>query len=139
MTERGPYQPAPDLQLNIMKAAVENDPDMLEAAVKFLKFMTTPENNSAMILEMGSDIGAVIGADVPPLLIDWLNQPFAIVPKTSWPGAFTAEYNVDLNKNLQMWVSGQLKDDEFYAIVNNLQQKGADAYIESAGVDTSGW
>ena len=64
---------------------------VLDAAVKFLKFLTTPENISALVLEQGSDIGAVKGADVPPILTDWISQPFAVTPKTNWPGAFTDE------------------------------------------------
>ncbi len=138
-TEKGPYQPDPDLQLNIMKDAVEGKPEVLDAAVKFLKFLTTPENNSAMILEQGSDIGAVIGSDVAPILAEWLNQPFAIVPKTNWPNAFTDEQNLALDKNLELWVKDSMADDEFFKKVNEIQQQGADDYIESMNIDTSGW
>jgi raffinose/stachyose/melibiose transport system substrate-binding protein len=138
-TEKGPYQPDPDLQLNIMKDAVEGKPEVLDAAIKFLKFLTTPENNSAMILEQGSDIGAIKGAEVPPILGDWLNQSFAIVPKTNWPGAFTEEQSLALDKNLELWVKGSMGDDEFFKKINEIQQQGADDYIERMNIDTSGW
>jgi hypothetical protein len=122
-----------------MKDAVEGKPEVLDAAVKFLMFLTTPENNSAMILEQGSDIGAVVGAQVPPILADWLNQPFAIVPKTSWPAGFTEEQNLALDKNLELWVKGSMAEDAFFEKVNEIQQQGADDYIESMSIDTSGW
>lgn len=138
-TESGPYQPDLDLQLNIMKPAVEGKPEVLEAAVKFLKFLTTPENVSAMVLEQGADIGAVKDADVPPILAEWINQPFAITPKTNWPGAFTDEQGLALDSNFELWVKGNMGDDEFFAKVNEIQQAGADDYIESMSIDTSEW
>lgn len=138
-TEKGPYQPDPDLQLNIMKNAVEGKPEVLDAAVKFLKFLTTPENNSAMILEQGADIGAVKGAEVPPILSEWLSQSFAIVPKAGWPNGFTEEQGIALDKNLELWVKGSMKDEEFFRKVNEIQQQGADDYIKSMNIDTSGW
>lgn len=138
-TEAGPYQPDPDLQLNIMKPAVEGKPEVLDAAVKFLKFLTTPENISALVLEQGSDIGAVKGADVPPILTDWISQPFAVTPKTNWPGAFTDEQGLALDSNFELWVKDSMEDDEFFEKVNEIQQKGADDYIKSMNVDTTGW
>lgn len=138
-TEKGPYQPDPDLQLNIMKDAVKDNPAMLDAAVKFLKFLTTPENISQLVLEHGADIGAVKGAEVPPILQEWLNQPFAIIPKASWPAAFTDDKNLVLDKNLEMWIKSSLTDAQFFKIVNDTQQAGADAFIKSTNVDTTGW
>ena len=138
-TEAGPYQPDPDLQLNIMKDAVKDDPALLDAAVKFLKFLTTPENISALVLEQGSDIGAVKGSEVPPILAEWMSQSFAITPKTSWPGGFTDEQNLALDSNLELWVKGEMSDEDFFAKVNEIQQKGADDYIAAMGIDTSEW
>ncbi|MHB1454681.1 MAG: ABC transporter substrate-binding protein [Saccharofermentanales bacterium] len=138
-TEKGPYQPDPDLQLNILKPTVKDNPELLAAAVKFLQFLTTPENESLMVLEQGSSIGAVKGCDIPPLLTDYFNNPFPKSLGTNWPGAFTAEKNLDLDKNLELWVKGEMDDAAFYAKVNEIQQAGADAYIESMGIDTAGW
>jgi len=138
-TEKGPYQPDPDLQLNIMKDAVKDNPALLDAAVKFLKFLTTPENISKLILEHGAAIGAVKGSEVPPILQEWLNQPFAIIPKASWPNAFTDDKNLLLDKNLEMWIKGSLTDVQFFKIVNDIQQAGADDFIKATNVDTTGW
>lgn len=138
-TEKGPYQPDPDLQLNIMKDAVKNDPEKLDAAVKFLQYLTVPENVSMMVIEQGADIGAVKGTQVPPLLKDWVNNSFAKVPKANWPLAFTDEDNLSLNKAVETWVKNGMSDSDFYKKINELQLKGADSYIKSMKIDTSKW
>ena len=91
------------------------------------------------IRDRGSDIGAVKGADVPPILTDWISQPFAVTPKTNWPGAFTDEQGLALDSNFELWVKDSMEDDEFFEKVNEIQQKGADDYIKSMNVDTTGW
>lgn len=138
-TERGPYQPGPDLSLNIVKPIVEANPDLKEAAVAFLKYLTVPENVSMMVLEQGAAIGAVRGTEIPPLLNDWLSNSFPIVPKANWPMAFTDEQNISLNKEFELWVKGETQDAAFFKIVNDLQQKGADDYIKRTNIDTTGW
>ena len=55
----GPYQPAPDLSLNIMKEAVKDNPEMLDAVVRFLKFLSKPDNVSLICVENGGVLGAV--------------------------------------------------------------------------------
>lgn len=138
-TEKGPYQPGCALQLNIMKPAVEKDPAILEAAVKFLQYLTIPDNISMIVLEQGAQIGAVKGTEIPPLLNEFLSNPFAKPTKAGWPSAFNNEQNLDMNKQFEIWVKGQMTDDEFFKKVNELQQKGADLYIEKMAIDTSGW
>jgi raffinose/stachyose/melibiose transport system substrate-binding protein len=125
--------------LNIFKPTVEGDPELLAAAVDFLQFLTTPENVSLMVLEHGASIGAVKGAEIPPLLTEYFDNPFPKSLGTSWPGAFTSEKNMELDKSLELWVKGETSDSKFYEEVNNIQQAGADAYIEIMDVDTTDW
>ena len=138
-TENGPYQPEGDLILNIMKPAVEGKPELEAAAVKFLKFLTTPENISMIAEEMGSVLGSVKGSTYNSILDDWLNQSFPIVPDTNWPLAFNSDQNDRLNRLFGEWVLGSHSDSEFYEQVNSIQQAGADAYIKALNIDTSGW
>lgn len=138
-TENGPYQPDPDLVLNIMKDAVKDNPLMLEAAVRFLQFMTTPENVSELVLENGTAIGAVKNTDTPPQLNEWINQPFPKIPKARWPLGFTDEQNMNFNKVVETWVKGGMADEEFYEQINQIQQTGADDYIKKMDIDTTGW
>lgn len=138
-TENGPYQPKGDMILNIMKPAVEGNPELEAAAVKFLKFLTTPDNISMIAEEMGSVLGAVKGSTYNSVLDDWLDQSFPIVPETNWPLAFNSDQNDRLNRLFGEWVLGAHEDDAFFAQVNTIQQAGADAYIEALDIDTSGW
>lgn len=138
-TEKGPYQPKGDMILNIMKPAVKDDPALEAAAVKFLKFLTVPENISMIVEEQGSSLGAVKGATYNSVLDDWLDQSFPIVPETNWPLAFNSEQNDKLNRLFGEWVLGRHTDDKFFEQVNTIQQAGADAYIRDLNIDTSGW
>ena len=138
-TEMGPYNPKADLSLNIMKDAVGDDPAVLDAAVKFLKFLTLPENISAMIIEMGSGLGAPYGCDVTPLMKDWMAQSFPIAPNASFPKAFTTEKNSELDAIFETWVLDGMSDEEFFKKVDEIQQEGADDYIVAQKVDTSEW
>lgn len=138
-TEKGPYQPKGDMILNIMKPAVEGNPKLLEAAVKFLKFLTVPENISMIVEEQGSSLGAVKGSTYNSILDKWLDQPFPIVPETNWPLAFTSDQNDKLNRLFGEWVLGKHTDSAFFTKVNEYQQAGADAYIQALNIDTSGW
>ena len=138
-TEKGPYQPDADLQLNIIKPTVKDNPELLEAAVKFLQFLTTTQNQSLMILEQGSDIGAVKGCSIPPVLNEYFQNPFPKSVNASWPSAFTDECSLDLDKNFELWIKGEMKDNDFYKKVNELQQKGADDFIKKMNIDTTGW
>lgn len=76
----GPYQPAPDLSLNIMKAAVKDDPEMLDAAVRFLKFLTRPENVSMICIENAGVLGAVKNTGHSNLIDEFISQKFPIMP-----------------------------------------------------------
>ena len=138
-TENGPYQPDPDLSLNIMKDTVKDNPAMLKAAILFLQFLTTPENVTMLVQENGSTIGAVKGSEPPAQLSEWLNQPFPIVPKATWPKGFTGEYDSSVNKTFESWVKNELDDETFYREINELQVKGAKDYIKSMQIDTEGW
>lgn len=135
----GPYQPAPDLSLNIMKAAVEDDPEMLDAAIRFLKFLTKPENVSLICIENAGVLGAVKNTGHSNLIDEFITQKFPILPNASWPAGFTDEYGDRLNRKFEEWVNGNLTDAQFYAEVDSIQHKGAQEFIKNMGLDTSSW
>ncbi len=139
MTESGPYQPDPDLGLNIMKSAVKDDEDLLNAAILFLQFMTIPDHVTTMVQENGVTIGAVKGTKAPAQLAQWLSQPFPKVPVARWPIAFTTGQNINANKVFEMWVKGTMSDQEFFEKINEIQQAGADEFIKNLKIDTTGW
>ena len=135
----GPYQPAPDLSLNIMKAAVENNPKMLDAAVRFLKFLSKPENVSLVCIENAGVLGAVKNTGHSNLIDEFISQRFPILPDASWPAGFTDEYGDQLNRKFEEWVNGGLTDQQFYAEVDKIQERGARSFVENMGLDTSTW
>lgn len=134
MTEKGPYNPQPNLTLNIMKPAVENKPKVLEAAIKFLKFLTLPDNVSMMCEEQGASLGAVLDSTFNPILDEYLDQPFPIIPQVSWPQAFTSAQNDKLNRSFGLWVLGSKTTAEFYSDVVKFQNAGADEMIAAMGI-----
>lgn len=135
----GPYQPAPDLSLNIMKEAVKNDPQLLDAAVRFLKFLSKPENVSLICIENGGVLGAVKGTMHSQLIDGFIRNKFPVMPKASWAAGFTDEYTDQLNRVFENWVNGNLSDEAFYAQVDVIQGNGARRFLTNMGVDYSSW
>jgi len=140
-TVKGPYQPDPAVAFNIFEPSIKahGGEGVKEAAVDFLKFMTTPDNLSQIILEFGSQLGAVKGCKIPPQLQDWFNNSFPILPKAGWPTAFTSEGHEVMSRLLDAWVRGMMKDDEFFQKFDDAQQKSADDAIKAQNIDTKGW
>ncbi len=135
----GPYQPGPDLSLNIMKAAVEGKPEVLDAAVRFLKYLTRPENVSLICIENAGVLGAVKGTGHSNLIDEFIHQKFPILPNASWPAGFTDEYGDQLNRRFEQWVNGRLTDETFYAAVDEIQRNGALDFARNMGLNMTDW
>lgn len=135
----GPYHPAPDLSLNIMKEAVKDDPAMLDAALRFLKYLTKPENVSLICVENGGVLGAVKGTTHSNLIDEFIRNRFPILPEASWPAGFTDEYGDRLNRTFEQWCNGTITDDVFFAEVDQNQFAGAKAFVANMKIDTAGW
>lgn len=144
-TESGVSNPLPDLQVNIMEPAVRGKPEVLDAAVKFLKFLTTKENNEYMVGAKDSGLPSVKGAEYPPTISEsgFLDKSFPVVPTESWPTAYTTEQSANLNTLFKNWVNNTSVDPRdydaaanktFYAEFNRIQQAGAQAFIQKMGI-----
>ncbi len=130
----GPYQPAPDLGLNIMKAAVKGKPEVLDAAVRFLKYLSKPENVSLICIENGGVLGAVKNTGHSNLIDEFIRQKFPITSTAAWPAGFTDEYKDQLNRRFEEWVNGDISDATFYRSIDNIQKNGALAFANSMGL-----
>ncbi len=130
----GPYQPAPDLSLNIMKAAVDGKPEVLDAAVRFLKFLSQPENVSLICIENAGVLGAVKNTAHSNLIDEFIHQKFPKTTTASWPGGFTDEHGDQLNRCFENWVNGKISDEQFYNEVDSIQRAGALTFAESMGI-----
>ena len=141
-TEKGPDKPDLYNVWSILTPSVEaHGAGTKEAAVEFLKLMSTPDNITAVVLEMrGANLGAVKGSVVPPELTEWLQMSF---PKhknsVEWAPVRTPENTLDLDKAFEQWMLGSMNKNDFMKIYRNLSVRDAYALIESGEIDTSGW
>lgn len=140
-TEKGPSRPPVAASYNIMLPSIEKHGEgTLEASVRFLQFLTEPANNDMIILEQqGKSVGFQSGQSIPPELAQYFDQSFPKVPAFEWPGGFTNEGNEKMNKALELWVAGQLSDEQFYVQFDTEFKKDIEKFIEALDVDTSGW
>lgn len=124
---------------NIMKAAVKDKPEVLDAAIKFLKFLSSPDSIEAIVSENASYVPATVGSESNSLLDGWLSQDFPEIPQGKWPLGFIAEYDDKIDRLFQQWFQNKIEDEEFYEGLNEYQQKGADSIISSMNINTAGW
>ncbi len=135
----GPYEPEPDLVVNIMKQAVKGKPEVLDAAIRFLKFLTQPENVSMICIENAGVLGAVKDTGHSQLIDEFIRQKFPVTPKATWPTAFTDENKDVLNRTFEQWLENKVNDQNFFAKVDELNVKGAKDFIKKMGIETNGW
>ncbi len=135
----GPYEPEPDLVVNIMKAAVKDKPEVLDAALRFLKYMTKPENVSMICIENAGVLGAVKNTGHSEIIDEFINARFPITPSAGWPAGFTDEFKDKLNRLFERWINDQVTDEDFFTQVDIIQKDGANSFIRRMGLDTSGW
>ncbi len=133
----GPYRPSPDLSLNIMKEAVKDDPKMLDAALRFLKYLTKPENISLICVENGGVLGAVKGTNHSNLVQEFIQTKFPIYKQCSWPAGFTDEQGDKLNRRFEEWVNGIITRDQFLKEVDIIQAEGARVFAKRMNIDVS--
>ena len=141
-TEKGPSNPSVKSQFSILKSSVQKHGEGVEeACVAFVKFMTTSENLSAVVLEMkGAVLGPTAKCSVPPALKDWLTPQFPILPdSTGWLPVSTATGRSAGNKLFEQWLYGQIDDKAFGTEREKESQKDADSLISSLKLDTTGW
>lgn len=138
-TEKGPYHPGVDFSLNIMKPAVEGKPEVLDAAVKFLQFLSQPDYMSLYAEEWGASLPATKGSTYSPLLDEWMKNSFPIIANASWPQAFITEQNAKLNRLFAEWLNGRKTNTQFFESVNEIQIEGALKVVEMLDLNTEGW
>ncbi len=135
----GPYNPSPDLAVNIMKAAVEGKPEVLDAALRFLKYLSKPENVSLVCIENSGVLGAVKGTAHSNLIDEFIRQKFPVKPNAAWPAGFTDEYTDRMNRRFEEWVNGKISDEAFWTEADAIQAAGAKAFAANMGLDTADW
>lgn len=129
------------MAFNIMKPAVEDNPELLERAIDFLMYLTAPDAVTAIVEEKGEGIPAVKDAGYPSLFDDagWLDNSFAVINDSEWPLGFITANTANINAAFNDWVLGQSTQQEFFTILNREQKAGAQTMVDNMGIDTSGW
>lgn len=113
----------------IMKKSVE-DHQNLDVAVKFLQFLTTPENIEFLINEEASAIPAVIGTNAGGFWPEWLETESPNIPAGRWLDAIKPE-NFDMfYRNIQDWLNDSISDKKFYETVDTIQNKDIESLIK---------
>lgn len=140
-TEAGPYQPDIAVSWNIFPPALVDRSDAHFAyGVDFLKFITSTENISMMIDELGVQLGATKTCAVPATLREWMKRPFAkSLVGTIAIGGFGTDTNTTRNALLEQYVKDMISEEEFFKAWDAEWWKDMNAYAEKQGVDTSGW
>lgn len=135
----GPYEPAANVYLNMMKDGIKGNKTVLKNTILYLMYLTSVDCQDLIIQEHGACLGANIQSTPSATLAEWLEQDFPVVPNIEWPAAFTTLDNYYLDASFASWVNGSITDEQFYADVEKYQQQGADSYIASFNLDTSNW
>lgn len=135
----GPFEPTPDLVVNVMKSAVEGKPEVLDAAIRFLKYVTKPENVSMICIENAGVIGASKGTGHSALIDAFLRQKFPVKTNASFPSGFTDRYGDVMNRRMEEWINGRISDEEFFRQADICNEEGAKDFVKKMGLDVSSW
>lgn len=87
-------------------------------------------------------IGAVEGAQAPnTYLTEWMSQKFAKVPNAKWPVGYTTDSTAKLNLAFSKWINNApgYSTEQFYQDYDRYIKEGAQTYIETLQIDTTGW
>lgn len=123
------YKPAPSLYVNLMYNGVYHNEKVKENAIKFLKFLSTPENVSKLIVDHQATLGGVKGAVPGTSLSEWLMSSFPETPNCEWPTAIALSDKVSLNQQLSKWVNNSIDDAVFFSNVSSIQKEAASKYF----------
>lgn len=126
------YQPRPTGYYNLMKHGIYGNKTVLENAVKFLKFMSTPENVTRVSQDHQAILGGVSGSVPGVTLMDWLQGVFPVLPNAIWPSGYVLSNIQNISSALNKWVAGTMADEEFYAKYSAELKAGAASYKEAA-------
>ena len=135
----GPYQPPVEVSFNVIKSTVERKGSE-EAAIRFLQWITKPENLNQMVLEKhGEAIGAVKGTVIPPELEEWFQGKFPKLPNAQWVTGPTEESGNLMSRYLELWIGGYYSDEKFIEQYDKAFKQGIQNQIDGLGVDVSEW
>lgn len=123
------YKPDASLYLNLMYNGIYENETVKENAIKFLKFLSTPENVSKICVEHQAVLGGVKGAVPGRSLDEWLMSSFPKTKPITWPTSASLGDDVTINQNFSKWVSDSIDDNEFYSSIASIQRESAKKFL----------
>ena len=116
----------------VVKPSVEKNGTSAEA-VKFLKFLTTPDANEYLVNENPDAIPAIKGAQPDPLWGQLANLPAADYSESAiYPYGLDGEQQANLQRETVLWGLGQKNDSAFFAAVQKDLMRAAQKYVDDS-------
>ena len=128
------------MAFNIMKAGIKS-PDILEHAIDFLMYLSTPEANQQLAEENGVGFPTVKGAGIGNVFVEsgWTLRKFTNIYDGEWPFGFTSGYKTLLDDAFGEWYRSNITEAAFFNYVNQYQKNSAWQMVNQMGIDTTGW
>lgn len=114
----------------IVKSSVEKNKN-LDAAVQWLKFITTPEANEFAVNENPTNIPAVRGAKPDPIWNQLANLAVPDFGATLYPFGLDQEQQTTLQRNVTAWAFGRLTDAQFFATTQQDMVRAANKVLDA--------
>ena len=116
----------------VVKSSVEKNGTSAEA-VKFLKFLTTPDANEYLVNENPDSIPAIKGAQPDPLWNQLADLPAADYSESAiYPFGLDGEQQANLQREVVLWALGQKNDSAFFAAVQKDLLRAAQKYVDAS-------
>ena len=141
----GAYNPPIAESYNICKQAVEKKGQgNLEASVRFLQWLTLPENLNLMVDEKdGQCLGAVYGTYVPESIRPFIQGQFPRTPNCTWMTGATVATQEQMSSIFEFYAisGGAISEDDFLREYDSYLYQGVQTLMKSLGIDPAarGW
>jgi hypothetical protein len=118
---------------SIVAKAVKRD-NNLPAAIKWLQYISAPQQDQFVVNENPQEIPATLGAQMAPLFAGLNGTP---VPDwrqlgDTYPFGLATDATPNLEKELAVWTSGKEDDKTFFAHIEGIMKDAANSYLATA-------
>lgn len=147
----GPYQPPLQEAYHIVKPSLQqdeakkrNEEKIIDACVKFLKYLTAKENLDEIVAERkGSVLGATIDSKIPTELLEYFENEFPKIDSFRWFAPLTSEGQSNVTRLMEDWLQipypTEAQHNNFFNDLDQIYLEDVKRYAESVGMDISEW
>jgi hypothetical protein len=118
---------------SIDAAAVKRDSN-LAAAIKWLQYITAPQQDQYVVNENPQEIPATIGATMAPLFVGLNGTPIPDWRQLgdTYPFGLATDATPNLEKELAVWTSGKEDDKTFFTHMESIMKDAANSFLATA-------